>query len=51
MSTVHKIKRNDTWPPLRAILLQADNTPIDLTGASVEIFHEYYTHYTSYHYT
>lgn len=38
MNAIYKIKRNDTWPPLRATLLQVDGIPIDLTNASVEVF-------------
>lgn len=30
------IKKGDTWPPAEATLLDAEGTPIDLTGASVK---------------
>lgn len=30
------IKKNDTYPPLRATLQQADGTPVNLEGARVQ---------------
>lgn len=35
MGTIFTIKENDLQPWLRATLVQADGTPIDLTGATV----------------
>lgn len=30
-----EMRKGDTWPPLRATLIEADGNPIDLTGATV----------------
>ena len=35
MNDVFYLKRGDTLPPLRATLLEADGSPVDLTGATV----------------
>ena len=37
MSDIYQLKRHDTWPPLRATLLQADGRPINLTGATATL--------------
>jgi len=34
-NTVYRIKRHDTWPPLRATLIQADGAALKLDGATV----------------
>ena len=36
METTIKLKRNDTWPPLEAQLLDADDNPIPLDQATVK---------------
>ena len=33
-----KMRKSDTWPPLRATLIEADGTPINLVSAAVN-FH------------
>ena len=30
-----EMRKGDTWPPLRATLVEADGSPIDLSGATV----------------